>query len=102
VTIEAKADGDGGALVLVIRDTGIGIAPEHMDLIMKPFGRTPGARASGVKGTGLGLPLTRRYIEMLGGSLDIQSTPGKGTVVSVRLPADAEPERQEPPVAAAG
>ena len=90
VTIEAKPDIDGGAMLIIVRDTGQGIAPEHLDLVMKPYGRTPQARMSGIKGTGLGLPLTRRYVEMLGGTLDLASVPGRGTVVTVRLPANAE------------
>lgn len=88
VTIEALPDPSGGVMVLVVRDTGMGIAPEHMELVMRPFGRTPEARASGISGTGLGLPLTRRYVEMLGGRLDIQSVPGCGTIVTVRLPVE--------------
>jgi signal transduction histidine kinase len=94
VTIEARPDNDQGVVVLVVRDTGIGIAPAQLDLVLQPFGRTPEAKAI-AQGHGLGLPLTRRYVEMLGGTLDIASVPDKGTVVTVRLPA--VPEGASPP-----
>jgi two-component system, cell cycle sensor histidine kinase PleC len=90
VTIEAKRDVAGGVIVLIVRDTGIGIAPEQIDLVMRPFGRTPEAKASGAIGTGIGLPLTRRYVEMLGGTLEIESIPRRGTIVTVKLPAGAD------------
>jgi two-component system, cell cycle sensor histidine kinase PleC len=87
VTIEARREVAGGVIVLIVRDTGIGIAPAQIDLVMRPFGRTPEAKASGAIGTGIGLPLTRRYVEMLGGTLEIESLPRRGTIVTVKLPA---------------
>jgi signal transduction histidine kinase len=89
VTIEARPDNDQGVVVLVVRDTGIGIAPAQLDLVLRPFGRTPEAKAF-AQGNGLGLPLTRRYVEILGGTLDIASVPDQGTVITVRLPPLAE------------
>lgn len=89
VTVEVQGVDDGGAIILVIRDTGIGIAPQDIATAMKPFGQVRQPDRPHPKGTGLGLPLTRRFVEMLGGHLDISSIPGRGTVVSVRLPADA-------------
>jgi signal transduction histidine kinase len=89
VTVEAKPDRDQGVVVLIVRDTGIGIAPAQLELVLRPFGRTPEAKAF-AEGTGLGLPLTRRYVELLGGTLDIASVPDKGTVVTVRLPPALE------------
>ncbi|MGE5203448.1 MAG: ATP-binding protein [Acidobacteriota bacterium] len=94
VTIEAKPDGGGGALVLIIRDTGIGMAPADIEVAMRPFGRVKrDPKAAVVQGTGLGLPLTKRYVELLGGTLEIKSKPGRGTVVTVWLPADATARR---------
>ena len=94
VSIEAKPDGGGGALVLIIRDTGIGMGPGDIEVAMRPFGRVKrDPKAAVVQGTGLGLPLTKRYVELLGGTLEIQSKPGRGTVVTVWLPADAPARR---------
>lgn len=89
VTVEVAGLDDGGAVILVIRDTGIGIANQDLVTAMKPFGQVRQPDRPHPKGTGLGLPLTRRFVEMLGGALDISSVPGQGTVVSVRLPPDA-------------
>lgn len=89
VTVEVAGLDDGGAVILVIRDTGIGIADHDLSTAMKPFGQVRQPDKSHPRGSGLGLPLTRRFVEMLGGVLDISSIPGKGTVVSVRLPPDA-------------
>ncbi|TWB16862.1 signal transduction histidine kinase [Nitrospirillum amazonense] len=87
VTVEVQADDKGGALILIVRDTGVGMAPHELPIALKPFGQVRGAQQPGVRGTGLGLPLTKRFVEMLGGSLDIASVPGRGTIVTVRLPA---------------
>lgn len=89
VTVEVAGLDDGGAIILVIRDTGIGIANQDIATAMKPFGQVRQPDKPHPKGSGLGLPLTRRFVEMLGGALDISSVPGKGTVVSVRLPPEA-------------
>ncbi|OYQ33628.1 hypothetical protein CHU95_14740 [Niveispirillum lacus] len=88
VTVEVAGQDDGGAVILVIRDTGIGIADQDLATVMKPFGQVRQPDKPHPKGSGLGLPLTRRFVEMLGGVLDISSVPGKGTIVSVRLPPD--------------
>ena len=66
---------------------------------MQPFGRTPEAKLM-AGGTGLGLPLTRRYVEILGGTLELASTPGKGTVVTVRLPSVPLPAARPDPAEA--
>lgn len=95
VTVEVAGLDDGGAVILVIRDTGIGIANQDLETAMKPFGQVRRPDRPHPKGTGLGLPLTRRFVEMLGGILEIASAPGQGTVVSVRLPAEV-------PMASAG
>ena len=63
-----------------VRDTGIGIAPEHAKLLFKPFGQAETSTPRNYGGTGLGLYLTRELCELLGGSLDLEtSQPGVGT-----------------------
>jgi two-component system, cell cycle sensor histidine kinase PleC len=86
VTLEAGPDGQDGALIIIVRDTGIGIDSKDMDEVMRPFGQVGRAQEGRPKGTGLGLPLSREYIELLGGSMSIVSHPGQGTTVTVRLP----------------
>ncbi|MFM2044740.1 MAG: non-motile and phage-resistance protein, partial [Pseudomonadota bacterium] len=90
VAVEVQADVADGAIIMVIRDTGIGMAAKDIPTALKPFGQIRQPDRPHPKGTGLGLPLTRRFVEMLGGHLDISSKPGLGTVVTVRLPADGD------------
>ncbi|HEX9462073.1 MAG TPA: hybrid sensor histidine kinase/response regulator [Alphaproteobacteria bacterium] len=95
VTVKVKKDGAKGILILAVSDTGIGIAQEDMVTIMKPFGQVRRLRsvspvnASGDAGAGLGLPITKRLAELMGGTFEIQSQPGAGTVVTIRLPLHA-------------
>jgi PAS domain S-box-containing protein len=86
VAIDAFDDGRG-AMVLRVSDTGIGIAGEDVAKVLAPFGQVESALSRTVPGTGLGLPLTKHLVELHGGSLAIESELGKGTVVTVRLPA---------------
>ncbi len=78
---------DGGTTV-VIADTGIGIAAEDLDAIMKPFGQAHNAMTRGQEGTGLGLPLAKALTELHGGTLTLNSVPDEGTTVRVWLPAN--------------
>jgi CheY-like chemotaxis protein len=80
---------------LAVRDTGPGIAPEKRERLFNPFDRL-GAEATAVEGTGLGLVLSKRLTEAMGGRLDIASTVGRGTTVFVDLPRAAPPA--PPPV----
>jgi signal transduction histidine kinase len=87
ITIEARLD-PAGSLVLAVSDTGIGIAPENLESVLVPFGQVDGAFNRSVEGTGLGLPLSKRLIEMHGGALDIASRIDQGTTVTIRLPEE--------------
>jgi signal transduction histidine kinase len=75
--------GDGQA-VLKVRDTGIGIDPKDLPHIFERFYRADRARTR--QGTGLGLSIAQTLVEQLGGYIDAESTPGKGSTFSVRLP----------------
>jgi signal transduction histidine kinase len=75
-----------GMLRLEVTDTGIGIAPELHDAIFEEFFQVEGPLQKGAQGTGLGLPLTRRLAEALGGKVWMSSEPGVGSTFGVDLP----------------
>ncbi len=84
VTIESRPLANG-VLRLSIIDNGPGIAPEHMSDLFQPFERL-GAEFGGVEGTGIGLTITKRLVEMMGGELGVASEEGRGTTFWVDLP----------------
>jgi signal transduction histidine kinase/CheY-like chemotaxis protein len=77
-------------ICLSVSDTGPGIAPEMMDRLFTPFDRL-GAEQAGIEGTGLGLALSRRLVEAMGGTLAVESHLGEGTTFSVELAAAERP-----------
>ena len=88
VTLAASRDGDD--VVFAVSDTGIGIAPEHMDRLFQPFSQAESSTQRRFGGTGLGLVISRRFCEMLAGDVTVQSEPGVGSTFTVRLPARFE------------
>jgi signal transduction histidine kinase len=94
VWLEAEA-----TVRLEVSDTGVGIAEDQVERVFEEFYQVPGTRTSG---TGLGLPYSRRVVEVLGGTLSLRSTPGEGSVFTVELP-QLPPEQPggSPPSAAA-
>ena len=77
---------DDDTVTFYVRDTGIGIAEEDLGVIFEEFGQVAHPMQQRVKGTGLGLPLSKRLAELLGGSIAVQSAPGQGSVFSVTIP----------------
>jgi two-component system cell cycle sensor histidine kinase PleC len=77
---------------LTVRDSGIGMEAKDIPTAFEPFGQIDSSLARKYGGTGLGLPLSKMFAELHGGGLAIVSVPGKGTIVTVTLPA-ASPER---------
>ena len=73
-------------VVFEVRDTGVGMTPDEIDIALEPFGQVDASPAREHEGTGLGLPLARRLAELHGGSLHIDSEKGCGTTVAVTLP----------------
>jgi len=74
----------GGAMVLSVKDQGIGISVEDQQHLFSSFFR--GGNALNIEGTGLGLHIVRRYVELLGGTIRLESAIGKGTTVTVDIP----------------
>jgi len=79
-----------------IEDSGIGISPQDLTLIFHEFYRTAEAKKMGVRGTGLGLPLVKKIVGGYGGSLEVKSTVGKGSLFRFTLPLAAVPLNRDP------
>jgi signal transduction histidine kinase len=95
VEVRTAALPDGG-VEIAVRDQGVGIAPEHVARIFEEFVQL--AR-SDEQGTGLGLPISRRLTELLGGTLSVESEPGRGSTFRLALPPSIEDGETEDPQA---
>jgi signal transduction histidine kinase len=84
VSVEARADQSD--IVVAVRDDGVGIKPEDQSLIFEEFRQADPGTTLQREGTGLGLALVRRLVELHGGSIQLDSTPGKGSCFTIRLP----------------
>ncbi|MFN0218005.1 MAG: sensor histidine kinase [Hyphomicrobium sp.] len=85
VKIEGLRTSSGGVVVL-IRDTGVGMSKEEIAVALTPFGQVDGSRARWREGAGLGLPIAKALIELHGGQIEIRSQKGAGTEVTIALP----------------
>jgi two-component system cell cycle sensor histidine kinase PleC len=95
VTVEVLEQGNGGVMASV-RDTGIGMSPEDIQVALEPFGQVDRARTRWREGAGLGLTLAKCLVELHGGELMITSVKGGGTDVTVKLPPAHQAATFEP------
>ncbi|HLL55069.1 MAG TPA: ATP-binding protein, partial [Myxococcaceae bacterium] len=79
--------GPGGTVLISVADTGIGIPPEHHQRIFEEFAQVEGPLQRKVKGTGLGLPLSRKLAQLLGGDITLHSAVGHGSTFTLQVPA---------------
>ena len=86
VRVWAVSNEEADTITFFVRDTGIGIAEEDLGIIFEEFGQVAHPIQSAIKGTGLGLPLSRKLAELLGGHVSVESALGRGSVFSVTVP----------------
>jgi PAS domain S-box-containing protein len=78
-------------LEIAVADSGLGMTPEQLGALFQPYNRL-GRENSGIEGTGIGLVISRRLTELMGGSLEVSSEAGQGSIFTLRLPAAAAAE----------
>ena len=102
ITLDVREEGDGqpgiAMFSFTFTDTGIGMKPKFLEHIFETFSREKDSRVDQTEGTGLGMAITQRIVQIRGGTIDVSSEPGKGTVFCVRLPLqiDDTPLSEEP------
>jgi CheY-like chemotaxis protein len=86
IEVAAAHDAERDLITFSVRDTGLGIAASDIDLIFQEFGQVAHPIQSRIKGTGLGLPLSKKLAELLGGRIEVESVLDQGSTFSVILP----------------
>lgn len=86
-----------GFLIIRVKDTGIGISKEKIDLIFEPFRQVSEGIGRSFEGTGLGLTITKKYVETLNGNISVQSKLGEGTCFTVEFPLQEDLSESELP-----
>lgn len=94
---------EDGRIAISVSDDGIGMSTSELDVCLKPFGQADSSLSRRFEGTGLGLPLVKRYCELHGGDLEISSVKNVGTTATILLPAHcaADPSEAEGTASAA-
>ena len=87
IVLTARRATGAEMVAITVEDTGIGIGPEHQAIIFEAFQQVESGYARAQQGTGLGLALTKQLVELMGGTITLQSAPGVGSAFTVTLPA---------------
>ncbi|TES88856.1 MAG: ATP-binding protein, partial [Anaerolineales bacterium] len=88
--ITLRAFAENSDMVLQVEDTGIGIQPDDLEEIFEEFTQADSSSTRQHEGTGLGLTITRRLVQMHGGRINVASEVGKGSTFTVHLPLEAK------------
>jgi signal transduction histidine kinase len=90
IAIDARQGQEDGrdCVIIEVADTGIGMTPEQMNKLFQEFSQASSKTASKYGGTGLGLVISRRFCQMMGGDITVASEPGYGSTFTIRLPRE--------------
>ncbi|MBP7147270.1 MAG: response regulator [Acidobacteria bacterium] len=102
IALEVRREREDGQdwIAFRVADSGIGMTPEQIARVFESFTQGDRTIASKYGGTGLGLTITRRFVEMMRGTIGVESEPGRGTTFTIRLPATVSEPRDDQPAAA--
>jgi signal transduction histidine kinase len=92
ITIDARDNKESGRdwITVAVADTGVGMTPEQMGRLFQEFSQATSSTASKYGGTGLGLVISKRFCQMMGGDITVESEPGRGSTFTIRLPRTVE------------
>jgi len=96
LTVDCEGEDAARRLVFRVLDTGIGMTPEQASQIFQAFRQADDSTTREYGGTGLGLTITSKFVEMMGGTIEVESEPGKGTKFIIRLPFVDKPSEDMP------
>jgi len=94
--VRVTANGDGDHVTFAVKDTGIGIAAEHLPALFQDFVQVDAPIQKRLRGTGLGLSLSKKIAELLGGGVAVQSAPGVGSTFSLTIPIRLGAPKDDP------
>ena len=84
--VSVAAEATDGVVDFLVSDTGVGVSEEHLEKIFEPFWQVEHTMTRRASGTGLGLAVTRQFVDLLGGSIQVESVLGQGSTFRVRIP----------------
>jgi len=87
-------------ITIAVADTGIGMTPEQVGKLFQEFSQASSTTASKYGGTGLGLTISRRFCQMMGGDITVESEPGRGSTFTIRLPRIVDAPKEAVPIEA--
>ena len=94
ISVRRQQEAGGEWITIAVADSGIGMTPEQMGKLFQEFSQADSSTTRQYGGTGLGLAISKRFCQMMGGDIVVESTPGRGSTFTVRLPTNiGHPER---------